>query len=139
MEGIRTGKATSIDYKNEMVKILYPDKDGAVTKALPYLSMNGEYKMPKKGEHVLVLHLSNGAEAGVVLGPYWNEAVNSELTGEDIYRKEFSNTAGKAYMQHQNGKLEMCADTICFRDSSREITLEEIENRLKKLEIKAGI
>ncbi len=138
MEGIRTGKVSSIDYKNGMIKILYSDKDGAVTKALPYLSMNGEYKMPKIGEHVLVLHLSNGAEAGVVLGPYWNEAVNSELTGEDIYRKEFSNTVGKAYMQHKNGELEMRADTICFQDSSRKITLEEIENRLTRLETKVG-
>lgn len=146
MEGIRTGKVSSIDYDNGMLKILYEDKDGAVTRAFPCLSMNGEYKMPKVGDHVLVLHLSNGAEAGVVMGTYWNEAVKSELTGEDVYRKELSNKPGKAYLQHKDGNFEMYADNLCFKDDTTTMTLKEIETRfrniekrLRAVELKVGI
>lgn len=94
MGDIRIGKVSSIDYDNGMVQVLYTDRDGAVTKALPVLTFNDEYKMPSVGSYVLVVHLSNGTEAGYILGTYWNEA-----TPRPALEKEFigrNTAAGRA-------------------------------------------
>ena len=74
MSEIRIGQVSSINYKSGMIKVLYNDYNNSVTKDIPYLSFNDEYKMPAIGQYVLVVHLSNGNEAGIVLGTYWNEA-----------------------------------------------------------------
>ena len=71
---IRIGKVSSVDYGSGMIKVVYPDLDNSVTDDLPYLTFNDEYKMPKVGASVLVVHLSNGAAAGIVCGTYWNDA-----------------------------------------------------------------
>ena len=46
MGDIRIGKVSSIDYENGMIRVLYTDRDGAVTKTLPVVTFNDEYKMP---------------------------------------------------------------------------------------------
>ena len=61
MGDIRIGKVSSIDYENGMIRVLYTDRDGAVTKTLPVVTFNDEYKMPQVGQYVLVVHLSNGS------------------------------------------------------------------------------
>ena len=63
---IRLGKISSIDYAKGMARVVYHEKDDDVTRLIPLLSH--EYKMPPVGSQVLVVHLSNGTEAGVVLG-----------------------------------------------------------------------
>ena len=65
-EIFRVGKVSSIDYAAGLVRVVYPDKDNSVTAPLPMLCT--EYNMPKVGDPVMVLHLSNGTEAGLVLG-----------------------------------------------------------------------
>lgn len=62
---IRLGKISSIDYAKGMARVVYHEKDDDVTRLIPLLSH--EYKMPPVGSQVLVVHLSNGTEAGVVL------------------------------------------------------------------------
>ena len=68
---IRLGKISSIDYAKGMARVVYHEKDDDVTRLIPLLSH--EYKMPPVGSQVLVVHLSNGTEAGVVLGRPWSE------------------------------------------------------------------
>lgn len=68
-KNIRIGRVSSIDYGSGMISVTYPDLDDSVTDDLR--SFNGdEYKMPPVGAEVLVLHLSNGCAAGVVMGRY---------------------------------------------------------------------
>lgn len=52
MEAIRVGQVSSINYKEGMIKILYKDRDNAVTDELPVISFNDEYKMPQVGDYV---------------------------------------------------------------------------------------
>lgn len=159
MESIRIGKVSSIDYDNGMIQVLYTDRDGAVTKALPVLTFNDEYKMPPVGSYVLVAHLSNGTEAGYILGTYWNEAHAPSSSGKGVYRKEYSSRPGEAYTKYEeeNGILEIHGDNILFSGisfdfigneigfscSSGAITaaqiiekLSNIEKRLKEVESK---
>lgn len=141
MGDIRIGKVSNVDYDNGMLQVIYTDKDGAITKNLPVVSFNDEYKMPKVGSYVLVAHLSNGSEAGYVLGTYWNEARLSKSTGKGVYRKEFSNQSGKAFAEHKDdsGTLELHAGKIKFSCDAGSITvaqLLDIEKRLSAVEAK---
>lgn len=157
METIRIGKVSSIDYDNGMIQVLYTDHDGSVTKALPVLTFNDEYKMPQVGSYVLVAHLSNGSEAGYVLGSYWNTAHSPASTGKGVYRKEYGSKQGEAYTKYEedSGTLEIhgdnillsgtsfdfIGDAISFSCSAGEITVAQIiskfadiEKQLKKVE-----
>ena len=58
--------------KKGLIKVLYQDRDETVTDELPILTFNDEYKMPKIGAYVATVHLSNGSEAGYVLGTFWD-------------------------------------------------------------------
>lgn len=73
-----------------MAEVTYPDMDNSVTALFPIVNLNEEYKMPEIGEEVLVLHLSNGAASGLILGPFWNEANKPAVNGKNVFRKEFS-------------------------------------------------
>lgn len=133
MGDIRIGRVSSVDYANGMIEVLYTDRDSAVTKALPYLNFNGEYKMPTVGQYVLVAHLSNGSEAGVVLGGYWNKANKAAATGKGVYRKELGSTAGEAYLQYSGGTLTISADSIKLVGSAGSLTLAEIISKLAQI------
>lgn len=119
MEEIRIGKVSSIDYENGMIRVLYTDRDGAVTKSLPVLTFNDEYKMPKVGQRVLVVHLSNGTEAGYVMGSFWNTANSPSRSGKGVYRKEYAPKYGEAYLDYdgEEKKLEMHGDNLSFTGS----------------------
>ncbi len=107
---IRIGKISAIDYASGLVRVVYHDKDDAVTGLIPLLS--NEYFMPQVGDQVIVLHLSNGTEAGVVLGRPWSEKNKPPENGEGIYRKELSHENGKAYIRYKGGVLKIHADSI---------------------------
>lgn len=115
MEDIsRIGTVSKVNKKSGMVSVLYEDRSGKVTQLLPFLSFNDEYKMPKVGDKVSVMHLSNGMEMAVVLGKYWNEA-NKPVDPEDTYRKQFDYD-GKAFMRYSEvtGELLIQAPKIKF-------------------------
>lgn len=126
-KNVRIGKVSSIDYKNGMISVTYPDLDDSVTDELPVFSMTDEYKMPQIGAEVLVLHLSNGCAAGVVMGRYWNEANRPPISGKDVFRKELGATFGEAYVQYKDGD-------ITLKDKKGSTTLASILNRLSNLE-----
>lgn len=126
---IRLGKVSSIDYENGMISVTYPDLDDSVSDMFPVFSFTDEYKMPRIGKEVLVLHLSNGQSAGVVLGKYWNKDNKPSVSGEKMFRKELSSEPGEAYIQYEG-------ESIIFHDPMAHISLADILHRLKNLEQK---
>ena len=125
---IRLGKVSSVDYANGMISVTYPDMDGATTDSFPMFSLTDEYKMPGIGQEVLVLHLSNGQSAGVVMGKYWNKGNTPPASG-NVFRKELGQEFGEAYIQYSNGN-------ITLHDQTGTATLGSILNRLSELEKK---
>lgn len=113
-DDIRVGRVSSINYEKGMIKVLYTDKDQSVTKELPVLSMNDEYKMPDIGDMVLVLHLSNGSSMGVVMGTFWSNSNKPAESGKGIYRKELGSSPGEAYIRYDSSSKTMTirADTV---------------------------
>ena len=111
---IRIGKVSSVNYDQGMIRVTYPDRDDSVTAEIPMFSFTDEYKMPKVGSQVLVVHLSNGAAAGVCLGHYWNEKNVSKATGEGVFRKELAQAYGEAFIEYKDGTVTIHADKIKF-------------------------
>ncbi len=126
-KNIRLGKVSSVNYKKGMISVTYPDLDDSVTDDLPVFSLTDEYKMPPVGAEVLVLHLSNGCTAGVVMGRYWNEDNKPPISGKGVFRKELGESFGEAYIQYKGGD-------ITLKDKKGSTTLGSILDRLQKLE-----
>ena len=105
---IRIGKVSSVN--GCMVRVTYPDRDNSVTAELPVFSFTGEYKMPKVGSQVLVVHLSNGTSAGVCLGNYWNDSNRPAVSSG--FRKELGDSTGEAYIECSGGKVTIHASQI---------------------------
>ena len=118
----RIGVVSAVDRKNGMVSVVYEDRDGKVTQPFPFLNFNDEYKMPKPGDHVAVMHLSNGTEMGVVLGKYWNEA-DTPVDPDDVYRKQFD-YEGKAFLKYDEKKGELLLKAPKIRIISQEKSID---------------
>lgn len=100
METVRIGKVSKVDKKNGTVSVFYEDK-GSTTDLIPYCCLGFEYHMPDKGDMVLVVHLSNGTEAGICLGPFWNPS-NKPKDPSKTYRKDYGDDA---YTDEVDGRL----------------------------------
>lgn len=110
-EIFRVGKVSSIDYAAGLVRVVYQDKDDSVTGPLPMLCL--EYNMPQVGDFVLVLHLSNGTEAGLVLGRYWTVRNKPPEGGKGLYRKDMGRKPGEAMIRYDGSTLTIqCAKAI---------------------------
>jgi len=96
---IRLGQVSEIDYEHSMIRVVYNDMDRSVSRYLPYLALDNEYHLPEVEDYVCVLHLTNGTEAGIVLGKYWNKVNVPPAYGPDVFRKDFSNTPDVAYLE----------------------------------------
>ena len=107
---IRLGKISAIDYPTGMVRVAYHEKDDAVTALVPLIS--SEYFMPEIGDQVLVLHLSNGTEAGVVLGRPWSEKNKPPEGAAGLYRKDLARAAGEAMIRYMGGTLTIKAQNV---------------------------
>lgn len=126
-DNIRVGNVSNVKYKKGLIEVTYPDLDDSVTDALPVFSLTGEYKMPKIGDEVLVVHLSNGETAGIVLGKFWGGDEKSMVYGKNVFRKELGDTQGECYIQYKDGKLS-------FKSPEGSTTLGSILQRLAALE-----
>ena len=126
-DNIRVGNVSSIKYKKGLIEVTYPDLDDSVTDALPVFSFTGEYKMPQIGDEVLVVHLSNGETAGIVLGKFWGGDHKPPAYGKNVFRKELGDTNGEAYIQYKDSKLT-------FKSPEGSTTLGSILQRLRNLE-----
>lgn len=117
---IRLGKISALDYPSGTVRVVYHEKDDSVTPFIPLLSPvhTGLYAMPEVGDQVLVLHLSNGAEAAVVLGRPWSEKNVPPEGKPGLFRLDMDRTPGAAMIRHDgqtlsihcNGGLAITAD-----------------------------
>lgn len=133
---IRIGRVSKIDYEKGMISVTYPDLDDAVSTLLSVLSFNDEYKMPKPGEEVAVLHLPSGQSRGIVLGHYWNETNKPQKTGADVYRKELGHEPGEAYLEYKDGSgLTIRAPEITLSGNAGSITLTQIKELERKVNI----
>lgn len=103
----RLGKVSAIDYPAGMVQVVYHEKDDEVTRMIPILStvFSGVYSMPEVGDQILVLHLSNGGEAGVVLGRPWSQKTKPPEGAEKLYRLDMDRTPGAAMIRY-DGKAK---------------------------------
>lgn len=66
----RIGFVSSYNAKTGMAAITYPDRNNETTDELPVFTPLGLIQNLKKGDAVLVVHLSNNSAAGIVLGSY---------------------------------------------------------------------
>ena len=115
---IRIGRVSSVNAAKGMICVTYPDLDNSVTGEFPVFSFTDEYKMPSVGAEVLVLHLSNGQSAGIVLGRYWNGSNTPPVSSG--FRKEMGDAFGEAYLQYGDGVLTIHADKIVL-DGATEV------------------
>ena len=116
---IRQGKVSAVNYAAGMVRVVYHEKDDSVTREIPMLS--DEYNMPAPGDMVLVLHLSNGTEAGVVLGRPWSGKHKPPEGAAGLYRKDLARTPGEAMIRYQGGVLTIKAAKV-VEDGNVEVT-----------------
>ena len=119
---VRIGRVSTVDKEKGMASVTYPDLDGSVTDELPLFSFTDEFKMPKVGSNVLVLHLSNGQTAGIVMGHYWNEG-NNPPDPEAVFRKEFAPSYGEAYMDYKEKTVRIHAQNIIL-EAEKGVTVQ---------------
>lgn len=129
---VRIGRVSKVNHASGMVSVTYPDLDNSVTDEFPVFSMCDEYKMPGVGQEVLVLHLSNGASAGIVMGRYWNSNNAPPEAGDGVFHKELGEAFGEAYMHYSSGNLSFHDSAGTFSGS----TIQDILKRLKAVEAK---
>ena len=107
---IRIGKVSSRNEANGTIRVTYPDMDDSVTAEIPVFAFTDEYKMPPIGAEVLVLHLSNGSEAGVMMGRYWNKSHKPPVTSG--FRKELGENQGDAFIEYNGSAVKIHAAKI---------------------------
>ena len=107
---IRLGKISAIDYAAGTVRVVYHEKDDAVTAPIPLIS--SEYFMPEVDDMVMVLHLSNGTEAGVVLGRPWSEKNKPPEGSKGLYRKDLARSPGEAMIRYKDGTMTIKAPKL---------------------------
>ncbi len=110
---VRIGKVSKINYEKGMIRVTYPDLDNSVTAEFPVFSFTDEYKMPQIGQEVLVLHLSNGQSAGILLGKYWNKknVPPAYGQGKNVFHKEIDEEFGKVRITYKDKKLTLYDET----------------------------
>ena len=120
--GNRIGTVSSVDAKTGMVSVIFNDRDNEVTELLPYATFNEEYKLPQIGAKVVVLHLSNGGEMGIILGTYWNEYNAAGNPG--TFHQELG---GGAYNNYKDGVLTIAAEHTIIASLDGGETYQEVE------------
>lgn len=103
VKAVRKGRVSSVDYDNGMISVTYPDDDDNTTVKNASFSWTDEYKMPRVGEFVLVVHETDG-DANYVLGRLWNKRNTCLHTGSEVWRKELApnDKYGKCYMDYDD-------------------------------------
>lgn len=135
-DGIRIGTISRADPETGMVSVIYRDRDGEVTDLLPYATFNGEYKPPKPGEKVVVIHSRNRDGMGIVFGTYWNESHAAGYPGE--YHKELSEDVS---FDCSGGTLAISAKHIRFiaADGNVDVALAGLVEDIRKIKERLGM
>lgn len=139
---IRTGRVSKVNYERGTFEVTYFDRGKSVTTEVNAIS-NGEYKMPKVGQVVSVMHSSNASVAAVSAGTIWNESNKPAEGKKGLFRKELADTTGKAYVRydgetgeyrlHVNGKVVVEVGSTVV-----EITGNAVKVRANSIDVSAG-
>lgn len=97
--GIRIGFVSTYNAESGTASIYYPDRCNQVTDELPVFTPFGLLQTLTKDDAVLVLHLSNGSEAGIVLGGY-------SVDG-DVPEAGLSISNGNLILKDSNGSISL--------------------------------
>lgn len=136
---IRIGTVSDTFPDKGMVSVTFPQLDGATTGKLLLFSYTDEYKVPRVGDTVLVLMLTNSKGDGIVLGKLWSEKNAPPDPGDDIFKKELSHDYGKAFLKYDDktdiltihaGEIHIEGDgeTIILKDGTVAVTCEHMTN-----------
>lgn len=105
--GVRIGVISSFDADTGSASIYYPDRNGEVTAEMPVFAPFGISQKLDKGDTVLVLHLSNGQEAGIVMGVF-------------------------AADEEANTGISISNGNMVFEDANGSISLKEIMDKINE-------
>lgn len=83
-QDVRIGFVSSFDAGTGTASIYYPDRSGMVTQKMKVFAPLGCRQTLVKDDQVLVLHLSNGGEAGVVIGKIMDGGASITAQGGGI-------------------------------------------------------
>jgi len=117
MDTLRIGKVTNVYGSTGRLKVEYEDA-GNSSCEIAMLSMNNEVSMPKVGDRVVTLHMSNGSSKGFVLGTYYGGGLQPKASSG--YRKDFSNGA---YATSKNGSYNLKATKVGISGSGASLSL----------------
>lgn len=97
-ETIRVGKISAIYPEEGTARVVYEDKDNAVSPPLPFLFY--EIYPYRIDDLVWVAKLSSNTAQGVILGIAFADDTPPAEGKEGIYRKDFSRSVGDAYFRY---------------------------------------
>ena len=134
MNEVRIGRVSGINDTAGTIRVSYSDRTEKDTAELPvFCGMGREYQMPKVGDQVLVLHLSNDSSMGVAMGGFWTDKTRPQNSGPGVYYKSFQ-PDNSAYLQAFQGALSLCAGSLTLQDASGSISLSEILAMKRKVD-----
>ena len=88
---VRVGYISAFDAGTGMATVFYPDRTGQVTQKMKVYAPFGVSQVLLPDDEVLVLHLSNGPEVGLILGKVVGTGAAIASAGGDI---TFAGAAG---------------------------------------------
>ena len=83
MDALRIGYVSSYRPDEGTADVYYPDRNGEVSAGIPVLAPFGIRQNLNKEQMVLVAHLENGPENGVVIGPVDGTETETAVTASD--------------------------------------------------------
>ena len=106
---IRMGYVSTYDAASGMCSVIYPDRNAeTATSKMPVFLPFGIGQKLKKDDAVIVVHLSNGSEVGIVIGAF---AQQGEASGTAI-----STESGDITFSGSAGSITL-SDLIRIRDT----------------------
>lgn len=125
---IRFGKVSSVDPAKGTVKVTYEDRSDT-SSDIPFFAGNGEYRMPKKEDFVMVICRPDDAE-GVCMGQVWNAANVPANTGADMF---FKALGVAAFLKCVGDSITISGSSITLSGGGS-ITVQEIIEKLQQLD-----
>lgn len=114
MGEIRIGRVSGINYEKGSVNVIYENEDNTVVTDIPFLC-NKEYYMPKIGEMIVVLEISNGTE--IAIGTFFNNQNRPSSAGK-LYKKEIGE---KSFFMCEQEEVRIKAKKIILETDKAEV------------------
>lgn len=133
---IRVGKVSSYDSETGTASIYYPDRGTNATVPFPVLSPFGIRQELKKEDTVLVVHLSDGAETGVIIGKYtsFGNLTSSVISVGDDGVLQIKNGESSVRLS-DNGAEIKASGGVMLSDDDSEMTLDDVETALEDVKV----